>query len=70
MTAIDLAKANVATSAIERCLRIKRADGYCAGMAFAPRRRARDYSEVARIAAGLPFIIVMVILGIAGGWRH
>ncbi len=70
MTAIDMAKANVAASAIEHCLRTRRGGGYCARMAFAPRRSAGDYSEVTRIAAGLPFVIVTVILGIASGWHH
>lgn len=70
MTAMDMAKASVAASAIERCLRIKPVGGYCGRMAFAPRRGARDDSEFARIAAGLPFVIVMVILMVAAAAHH
>lgn len=68
MTALDLAKANVAASAFERCLRLQRAGGYCSRLSFRRAPRVRAYG-LPGFVSGLPFILMLILAAVAMAHR-
>lgn len=70
MTAIDVARANVAAVGLERCLRIIQGGSRCDRLWFpVARRKTRSWLRVDRepvlnAIAGLPFIAVLIALGL------
>ena len=62
MTSVDIAKANVAASAIQRCLRIRRDGGFCGRFQFHRVVRENRFTAVLSALPFLGFLLVALFL--------
>jgi hypothetical protein len=63
MTSLDIAKANVATLALERCLRLRRRGGFCHRLEFPAANTPFPWRSLS-VIVGAP-ILIAVALAIA-----